>query len=143
MNNPMKIEKELLELERRYWQAMQDRDVEAAVGLTEFPCIVAGASGIMPVEQPDFERMMNNAQYRIRKVELDPSAEVRLLTDDVAIVAYKLKEEVTVDGKKVTLETADASTWIKRDGSWMCALHTEALRGDPWGRDRTSTTTSA
>src|SRR4051812_20881247 len=28
---PIAVEKELLELERQYWQAMQDRDVKAAV----------------------------------------------------------------------------------------------------------------
>ena len=57
---PLAVEKELLELERQYWQAMQDRDVQAAVQLTEFPCIVAGASGTMRVEQPAFEQMMQS-----------------------------------------------------------------------------------
>ena len=130
------IEKQLLELERQYWQAMQDRNVEAAVKLTEFPCIVAGASGTMRVERPAFEKMMNDSKYRIRKVELDPDAEVRLLTDDVAVVAYKMTEEVIVGGEKVKLESTDASTWVRRNGTWRCALHTESIKGDPWGRDR-------
>ena len=39
-------EKELLELEREYWQAVKDRDVDAAMRLTDDPCIVAGASGV-------------------------------------------------------------------------------------------------
>ena len=130
------IEHELLELERQYWQAMQDRDVEAAVRLTEFPCIVAGASGAMSVDRPNFEAMMRSPNYRIRKVELDPTPEVRLLTNDVAVLAYTLTEEVTVGGKKLTIEAADASTWVRRNGHWLCALHTEALQGDPWGRDR-------
>jgi hypothetical protein len=130
------VEKQLLELERQYWQAMQDRNVEAAVKLTEFPCIVAGASGTMRVERPAFEKMMHDSTYRIRKIELDPDAEVRLLTDEVAVVAYKMTEEVTVDGEKLTLESADASTWVRRNGTWRCAVHTESIQGDPWGRDR-------
>jgi hypothetical protein len=36
------IETELLELEKRYWQAIKDQDVEAAMRLTDDPCIVAG-----------------------------------------------------------------------------------------------------
>ena len=52
---------------------------------------------------------------------------VRLLGDDVAIVAYTVREELTVDGKPLTLEAADSSTWVRRDGRWVCALHTEAL----------------
>lgn len=141
--NTVTAEKELLELERQFWQAMKDRDVETAVKLTEFPCIVAGATGTMRVEQPAFEKMMRDATYRIREVELDHGAQVRMLTDDVGIVAYKLKEEVTVDGKKLTVEATDASTWVRRNGTWRCALHTESLKGDPWGRDRRSTAAKA
>jgi len=48
-------------------------------------------------------------------------------------------EELTVEGKPVTLDAADASTWVRRDGRWVCALHTESLRGDPFGRDRSRT----
>jgi hypothetical protein len=135
---PNTVESELLELERQYWQAMQDRDVAAAVKLTEFPCIVAGSSGKMSVNRRVFEQMMRDSAYHIRKVELDPDAEVRLLTDDVAILAYTMTEEVSVDGKKVTVEAAEASTWVRRDGQWLCALHTESIQGDPWGRDRQS-----
>ena len=40
------IDAEILDLERRYWQAMQDRDLRTAVSLTEFPCLIAGASGV-------------------------------------------------------------------------------------------------
>jgi len=130
------VEAELLELERQYWQAMQDRDIPTAVGLTEFPCIVAGSSGKMSVDRHVFEQMMRDSSYHIRKVELDPGAEVRLLTEDVAILAYTMTEEVSVDGKKVTVEAAEASTWVRRNGRWLCALHTESIQGDPWGRDR-------
>ncbi len=134
--NPVSVEKEILELERQYWQAMQDRDLEAALKFTEFPCIIAGSSGIRRVERAAFEHMMQGAKYRIRRVELDPAAEVRLLTDDVAVVAYKVTEDLTVDGEKLTLEAADSSTWIKRNGRWLCASHAEAIQGDPFGRDR-------
>ncbi|HEV8548007.1 MAG TPA: nuclear transport factor 2 family protein [Polyangiaceae bacterium] len=141
--NPVTVEKEVLELERQYWQAMQDRNLDAALKLTEFPGIVAGPSGVMRIERADFEKMMKSATYRIRKVELDPNAQVRLLRDDVAVVAYKASEEVVVDGKKMTVDVVDSSTWIKRGGQWLCAMHSEAISGDPWGRDRTSTTPSA
>jgi hypothetical protein len=59
-----------------------------------------------------------------------------MLADDVAIVAYKVTEDLTVQGKPVHLEAADSSTWVRRDGRWVCALHTEAIAGDPFGRDR-------
>jgi len=47
-----------------------------------------------------------------------------------------VKEVLTVEGKPVTIDASDSSTWVRRDGNWVCALHTEALTGDPFGRDR-------
>ena len=61
---------------------------------------------------------------------------MRQLGDDVAVLAYKVHEELTVDGKPVAFDAADASTWIRRGGRWLCALHTESILGDPYGRDR-------
>mgnify|MGYP006273693779 CR=1 FL=1 len=42
---------------------------------------------------------------------------------------------MTVDGKPLSLDASDASTWIRRNGSWVCTLHTESLLGDPFGRE--------
>lgn len=50
----------------------------------------------------------------------------------------KVNERLTVDGKPLKLEAADASTWVRRGERWVCALHTEAITGDPFGRDRTA-----
>lgn len=61
---------------------------------------------------------------------------MRLLEDDVALVAYKVHEDLTVDGKKVSMDAADSSVWVRRNDQWRCALHTESLAGDPYGRDR-------
>jgi hypothetical protein len=80
--------------------------------------------------------MMKSATWTLRRFEIKPGAQVRLLTDDVAIVAYQVHEELTVEGKPLTLHAADASMWVRRDGTWRCALHTESVAGDPFGRDR-------
>jgi len=79
--------------------------------------------------------MVKDSRYTINRAELT-DLDVRLLRDDVAVVAYKVHEELTVEGKRVTLDAADASTWIRRDGRWACSLHAEAVVGDPFGRDR-------
>jgi hypothetical protein len=60
----------------------------------------------------------------------------KTITNDVAVVAYKIREDLTVEGRPVTLEDTDASTWVRRDGQWLCALHTESILGDSFGRDR-------
>jgi uncharacterized protein (TIGR02246 family) len=130
------LEKELLDLEAQYWQAIKDKDADAAMRLTDDPCIVTGAQGVGRINKQAMAAMMKDAPYTLRDFTLGDDAQVRLLADDVAILAYKVREELTVDGKPVTLEAADSSTWVRRDGRWLCALHTEALAGDPFGRDK-------
>ena len=130
------VEKEILELERKYWRALQDNDIDTAIELTDFPCIVAGPSGVQKFDRETFAKMMANPPYTIDKVELGEKPEVRVLSDDVVVVAYQVHEDATVDGKAISLDAADSSTWLKRDGQWRCALHAEAVHGDAWGRDR-------
>lgn len=130
-----RVEKELLELERRYWQAIMEKDVEAAMQLTDDPCIIIGSQGIALVDRHTLQGMMKAAPWTLRAFDLSDEAQVRLLRDDVAIVAYKVREELTVEGKPVVLEAADSSTWVLKNGRWVCALHTEAISGDPFGRD--------
>jgi ketosteroid isomerase-like protein len=136
---PTAIEKELLDLEKQYWQAIKDKDIDAAVRLTDEPSIVAGAQGVAQINREAFAAMMRGAKWTLHRFELGADAQVRLLKDDIAVVAYNVLEELTVEGKAVTVKAADTSTWVRRDGRWLCAVHTESLAGDPFGRDRLAT----
>jgi len=129
------IEAKLMDYEKQYWQAIKDRDVPAAMRLTDDPCIITGAQGVARVTRTAFAGMLQAGGWTLHEVTLS-DMQVRLLGDDVAVIAYKVKERLTVDGKPLTVEAADSSTWVRREGEWMCALHTEALLGDPFGRDR-------
>ena len=128
-------EKELLDLENRYWRAIKDRDVNAMLGLTEFPCLVAGATGIGLLDRENFLKMMKDPKCTLHDFKMK-KADVRALKDDVACLAYEVHQDMTVDGKKVSMEATDSSVWVRRDGRWLCAMHTETVKGDPFGRDR-------
>lgn len=132
------VKDELLALEKRYWQAIQDRDFETALDLTDEPCIVTGAQGVASLNRDRFRDLMKSANFKIEDVYFDPDVQVRMLGNDAAVLAYMVRERLTVDGKSVTMEAADASTWVRRNGQWKCALHTESIKGDPFGRDRTA-----
>ncbi len=129
------IEAQLLDHEKQYWQAIKDKDVQAAMRLTDEPCIVTGAQGVARIDRKAFAGMLQAGGWTLHEFTISDS-QVRVLSEGVAVVAYKVKELLTVDGKSVTIEAADSSTWVRRDGQWMCALHTEALLGDPFGRDK-------
>jgi hypothetical protein len=129
-------EKALIEAERQYWQALKDRDVGTVVALTDESCMVAGSQGVSRIDRKTLAAMMEDATYTLDEFDLK-DFDVRIVDSDVAIVGYNVHEELTVEGKAVSLDAADTSTWVRRDGRWVCALHTEALLGDPFGRDRT------
>lgn len=57
-------------------------------------------------------------------------------TADPCIVAYRVHEDLIVDDEPVSMDAADASVWVRTNGVWKCALHTESLIGDAYGRDR-------
>ncbi|HEY2901257.1 MAG TPA: nuclear transport factor 2 family protein [Polyangia bacterium] len=129
-------EQEVLELEKEYWRALMSRDGETLARLTDETCIVAGAQGLGKLSPREVANMVEGASYKVNDFRLTNDVEVQLLAPDVAVVAYRVHENLTVDGKEVSLDAADTSTWVRRDGRWRCALHTETLAGDPFGRDR-------
>jgi hypothetical protein len=136
------VERELLGLEHRYWKAIQERDAETALSMTDDPCLVAGASGVSLVDRNSFTKMMKNASYTLHDFEVT-KPEIRLLNEDVALLAYEVHEDMTVDGKRLRIEAAETSVWTRQDGEWRCSLHTESLKGDPFGRDKAANKKSA
>jgi hypothetical protein len=138
----MKLDQEILDLEKQFWQSMIDKDAEAGVRLTADPCIVTGAQGVSRIDSKTFAKMVEHGTWILHDYEFS-DVKVERVTDDVAVIAYKVRENLTVDGKKLTMEAADASTWVRDGDGWKCALHTESVLGDPYGRDRKPMTKAA
>jgi hypothetical protein len=128
-------EQELVALETEFWESMRTKNVKTALDLTEDPSIITGAQGVSRIDHPAFEKLMTGATWELIDYEFT-DLETRQITDDVAVVAYKVTEQLTVDGKPLTLEAFDSSTWVRRNGHWRCAVHTESPAGDPFGRDK-------
>jgi hypothetical protein len=127
------LKRHLLDLEQRYWRAIEQRDGRAAAQLSDDPCLVVGAQGVGEVLRAAFPTMLQQANYDLHRHALD-DVHVRLLGEDVAILAYAVDEELTVDGEPLKLHAYDSSVWHRRDGEWVCVLHTESPAGDPFGR---------
>jgi len=131
-------EQEIIDLETRFWSAIRDGDASAASSMVDDTCIVTGAQGNGAIDRAMFAKMMEAPDWTLHEFSFEKE-NVTFPTDDVAIIAYTVTEKLTVEGKPLTLRAADASTWVKREGQWHCALHTESVLGDPFGRDRAST----
>jgi hypothetical protein len=129
------LNEEILSLEKKFWLAIKENDLNTMMELTSFPCIVSGSSGVGVIDQEMFKGMMDCPNYTLNSFEIY-DAEVRQVANDVAVIAYKVHEEITVDEKSLTVDATDASTWVRTNGKWLCAAHSESLAGDPYGRDK-------
>jgi len=130
-------EQKIIDLEQKFWSAMVDKDVEGSVAMLTEESIVAGAQGTALLRHDDYRGMARQGEslWQLKSFQLD-NVKVMFPTQDVAVIAYTVTEEMEVEGKPVTLKAADATTWIRQDGEWLAALHTESVLGDPFGRDR-------
>lgn len=119
------MEMQIIELEKKYWQAMENHDYETVKKLTHFPCIIAGKSGLQSVDESMFKKMFESVDGDKIKVLRIFDTETRLLTENTAVTAYLIELGMTDDKQNKTMKCACTSTWIKENNNWVCALHTE------------------
>ncbi len=108
---------QVIELEEKFWKAIQEGDIESAVSLTRFPCLISSPKGGQLVLEEDFRKMM--AAYSGKSylgMEMKNNL-VQILNDDTAIISY----EALLNGKT----SIDTSTWVNENGNWQCAFHSE------------------
>ena len=130
-------EQELMDVERRFWKAMQEKDAGTASELTDEQCVIVGAQGVSAIDAKTMGALTTEGKWELEQYSFDEQKrQIRFLTDDIAIVAYPVRERVIVDGQTLPIVANDSSVWVRRDGQWRCALHTESLAGDPFGRDK-------
>lgn len=115
--------------------AMITKDVDTAVRMSDDPCYIAGAQGVSQISNEQYRKLMTDGKWELHSYDMDRTL-AGLISPEVAIIAYTVTEKLTVDGKPLTLTANDSSTWVRRNGEWKCSLHTEAVAGDPFGRDK-------
>lgn len=116
---------EILEFEKKYWEAMEAHDFETVKSLTRFPCITAGKDGVRNVDEASFKKMFESGAGVNWKV-LDISGVETQTFDNNAVIAYLIELEHSAEGKTSSMKCACTSTWIKDDNIWRCAMHTES-----------------
>jgi hypothetical protein len=131
------LRSELLSLEKRFWDAMQRKDGDAAARMSGDACVIVGAQGVSAIDKSMMAKLTVEGDWSIESYEFDDeSVQVQALGEDTALIAYKVTERLRVGGEPLTLEASDSSVWRRENGDWVCVLHTESPAGDPFGRDR-------
>ena len=129
----MSDRQEIVDLERKFWDTMVSKDAETASGMMAKKSIVIGAQGVSEISRGDFGKMMEGSKWTLDSYTLS-DVKVVFPNTETAVVAYRVRQKGTMDGKPYDMEAADATTWIKSDGAWLCALHSETMMGDPFAQ---------
>ena len=117
--------KEIERLEHDFWQSMVDRKPSVATGMITEPTLMVSSHGPMTFDRAEYTKMANNEQHRLVEYSLS-GMDVLFPTEDVAIATYHAHQKMEMDGKPLEFDSFDSSTWVKVDGAWKCAAHTES-----------------
>ena len=119
---------EIVALEKSYWDAMKEKDGARTAALSGKTSIVSGPRGVMSIDQAKMGKMTEEGNWTLQDYAFD-DVHVSTPAPGVAIIAYKVKQTVTMDGKQKQMEAADLSTWLKGKDGWQCHAHSETVLG--------------
>lgn len=117
-------EKTILGLEKAYWEAMKRKDGKRTAELSGKTSLVTNSHGISAIAKEKMGKMTEDGSWTLEDYSLD-AVQIALPAPDVAIIAYKARQRVTMNGKTREFEAADCSTWVHGPAGWECHAHSE------------------
>lgn len=116
----------LIALERKFWQSMVDEQTDVALGLLAEPSFMVSPHGAMKFDHAAYRRMAEEGSQVVKRFELG-EMDATFIGEDAAILFYEVTQILSPRGQQQENEQRmkDTSTWVKVDGRWRCAMHTE------------------
>ncbi|MDB5555645.1 MAG: nuclear transport factor 2 family protein [Rhizobium sp.] len=117
---------EIVALEKSYWDAMKSKDGKKTSALSGKSALVTGAQGVMRIGKEKMAEMTEEGKWTLESYAFD-NVEVSTPSPDVALIAYTVSQNVTMDGKAKKMRAADSSVWIRGSNGWECHAHSETV----------------
>lgn len=119
------MESQIIELEKKYWEAMRTHNYETVKSLTHFPCIITGRNGVKSVDEDQFKKMFESGKDKEMRILNFSGFETQKLNENTIIIGYEIELEYPLDNRSVAEKCVCSSCWIKENENWTCALHSE------------------
>ena len=127
MATPTAVDKELIQNEKTYWDAMQKKDRNTIRSLTGDTFMMTMEEGVTSMPSDQFIDMMLAEDMKVRSYKLDEgSATVARPRDDLAIVGYKAHMEYEQAGKPGAFDAYYTTTWIRDGQKWRAVAGSES-----------------
>jgi hypothetical protein len=121
---------EILRLETAYWDAMKAKDGTKAAALSGDPSLVSGVQGVMSIPRSKMRELTESGDWELFSYVFE---DVQFLspTNDVAIIAYTVRQKVRMNGEDKDFMAADTSVWVREGEGWRCHAHSESMLNTP------------
>jgi hypothetical protein len=125
-NHAKPTKNEIIGLEKSFWDAMKTKDGKRSAELSGKTSLVTGAQGVMNIPKSKMGKMTEDGKWTLESYSFD-NVEVSTPAPDVAIIAYTVRQQITMDGRPQEMHAADSSTWINGSNGWECHAHSETI----------------
>src|SRR5215510_3898988 len=113
----------LMKLEVESWQFLKDKNVEGAKDYLADDATLIFGDGTR-YSKADYLKVMPD--FRLDSVTIEPNAEIRIWSADVATLLYRVTYASALkDAKAVTMKAWASSTYVRRGGKWLSVLYQE------------------
>lgn len=120
----MNTHEEIMSLERKFWQALVDMDLDTVVCLMDDLSVSVNARGIGSFGPEQYREMASSGDTRVTGFEFFDER-VLFPTEETAIACYKARQTFTNGSESHEMVVYDTTTWVKKHGRWVASAHTE------------------
>jgi hypothetical protein len=113
----------LMKLEVESWQFLKERNVAGAKDYLADDALLIFGDGTR-YSKAEYLKVLPD--FRLDSLTIEPNAELKIWTADVATLLYRVTYASALkDAKAVTIKATSASTYVRRDGKWLSVLYQE------------------
>lgn len=118
--------KEIIALERTFWQSMVDEEPALALELLAEPALMISPHGALKFDHAGYQKMAEQGAMRLKAFDFS-DIDVVFANDSTAVMTYRVEQTLQMRDKAQTLdqEMINASVWVRKGRQWRCVMHTE------------------
>lgn len=120
---------DIMKLETEFWQSMLDQQPEKAAALLTETATSVAMFGIHHFSPAEYIAMAKKGPAKITAFSFS-NENVLFPSADVAVATYEVAQKFEMNGQPQEMVCLDTTTWVRVDGRWLAAAHTETVKQD-------------
>ncbi|MCQ4163516.1 nuclear transport factor 2 family protein [Tahibacter harae] len=124
---------DIMKLEREFWQSLVDGTPKKAAALLTDTAASVSMFGIHHFGPAEYITMAEEGPAKLTGFSFSQE-KVLFPAADVAVATYEVAQTVEMNGQPQEMVCLDSTTWVRRDGRWLAAVHTETNKQDKQGQ---------